>query len=125
MTTPGQYQHKLSEFDLTPLDQPLSDATRPALEQLQAAVRQIEGDINREIHVIRNQYQTRINSVNRGGGSQVLVSNRAVSSDRHRADQINRLETEMDEKIGPYQEVKSQAADLLAKVEAALTGAQK
>lgn len=125
MTTPAQYQHKLSELDLTALDQPLTNETQPKLEELRNQLHQIEQDINREIHIIRSQYQPRIDSVNRGGSSRVLTSNKQVSSGRKRAEELERLERERDDKIAPYQAVKDSVMDLLHKVEDALIAAGK
>ncbi len=125
MTTPAQYQHKLAELDLTALDQPLSNETQPKLEELRNQLHQYEQDVNREMHIIRTQYQPRIDSVNRGGSSRVLTSNKQVSSGRKRAEELERLERERDEKIAPYQAVKDNLMDLLHKVEDALIAAGK
>jgi hypothetical protein len=115
MTTSAQYQHKLSELDLAPLSQPLSADTRPALETLQGQLRQIEQDINRELHLLRTQFQSRIDSV--------LNPNSQTGSGRKRTEQVERLERERDAKIAPFQAVRDSVTDLLQKVEAALTAA--
>jgi hypothetical protein len=125
MTTPSQYQHRLSELDFSALDQPLTDETMTGLETLQNQLALLEQDINREIHIIRNQYQSRIDSVNRGSSSRVLTSNKQASSGRKRADELGRLENERDEKISPFQAVKDSVMDYLQRVEAAKTAAAK
>ncbi len=125
MTTPAQYQHRLSELDVTALDQPLTNETQPKLEELRDHLHQMEQDINREIHIIRTQYQPRIDGVNRGGSSRVLTSNKQVSSGRKRAEELERLEQERDGKIAPFQAVKDNVMDLLQKVDQALIAAGK
>jgi hypothetical protein len=114
MITAVQFQHRISEIDLSALQQPGSDR----LQELENQLRQIEQDINREIHVIRSEYKPRIDTASRGGVSRVVVSNRHAS-DRYRAEEVTRLETERDEKIAPLQEVKQKVDGLLEQVETA------
>ena len=102
MTTPVQFQHKLEELNL---DQLKTGADSDALQAAENELRQMEQDIQREIRVIQVQYQTRIDGANRGGGSQVLVSNRQAGSERRRAEQVEKLEAERDGKLQPFQEV--------------------
>jgi hypothetical protein len=125
MTTAAQYQHRLSELDFSALDQPLTNETMTGLETLQNHLAQLEQDINREIHIIRNQYQTRIDSVNRGSSSRILTSNKQATSGAKRADELGRLENERDEKIAPFQATKDSVLDYQQRVEAAKTAAAK
>lgn len=114
MITPTQFQHRISEIDLSALQQPGSDR----LQELENQLRQIEQDINREIHVIRSEYKPRVDTASRGGVSRVNISNRHAS-DRYRAEEVTRLEAERDAKIVPLQEVKQKVDELLAQVETA------
>lgn len=105
MTTPAQYEHRLAEMNLDDL------TGSEALGAAEADLRQLEQDIQRDIRVIQAQYQSRITGANRGGGSQVMVTNRQSASDRRRADQVEKLEAERDGKIQPFQQVLDQVME--------------
>lgn len=108
MTTAAQYQYKIQELDL---DAVKSGADSQAVQTAADTLRQMEQDIQREIRVIQMQYQSRIDAANRGGSSQIMVSNRQAGSERRRADQVEKLESERDAKLQPYQEVLDQIAE--------------
>lgn len=110
MITAAQYQYKIQELNLDALK---SGADSEAAQAAGDALRQMEQDIQREIRVIQIQYQSRIDAANRGGSSQIMVSNRQTGSERRRAEQVEKLETERDSKIQPYQEVLDQVMEHL------------
>lgn len=114
MTTPVQFQRKLAELNLDALK---DSAGGEAAQTAENELRQMEQDIQREMRVIQMQYQTRIDGANRGGGSRVLVSNRQAGSERHRADQVGKLETERDGKLQPFQEVLEQVVQHIRALE--------
>ncbi len=113
MTTPAQFQHKVSEMSLDGLKS--SEERAAALEQLH----ELEQDIQREIRVIEVQYQKQIEVANRGGSSQVMMSNRQAGSERRRAEQVEKLQTELNGKLQPYQEVLQQVVEHIRVLEAA------
>jgi len=114
MTTAAQYQHKIQELDLDALK---SGADSQAVQATGDTLRQIEQDIQREIRVIQIQYQSRIDAANRGGSSQIMVSNRQTGSERRRAEQVEKLEAERDAKIRPYQEILDQVTEHLRELD--------
>ncbi|HEY9089029.1 MAG TPA: hypothetical protein VIO36_12730 [Anaerolineaceae bacterium] len=111
MTTPAQFEHRLAEMNIDTLTG--SEALQAAEDEL----RLMEQDIQREIRVIQLQYQSRITGANRGGSSQVLVSNRQAASERRRADQVEKLEAERDGKVQPYQQVLDAVVERLRALE--------
>lgn len=114
MTTAAQYQHKIEELNLAELK---GGTDSEAVQTAGNALRQMEQDIQREIRVIQMQYQSRIDAANRGGSSQILVANRQTGSERHRADQVEKLETERDAKLQPYQEILEQVLEHIRTLE--------
>ncbi len=112
MTTANQFQHRLDTIQLP------DAAGQEEIAGLQNELRQLLEDINREIQVIRGQYNPRIASANAG------ALNRQGGSARHRADEVERLETERDQKIQPYVEVREKTEALLARVDEKASGAK-
>ena len=130
MTTPAQYRHQLSALDFNILDKPLTgkaeaEAALPAILALQNHLLQIEQGINMELHVIRNQYQAKLSAAEAGSSGRIMVSARRRVGSSQRANEEAHLNTERDEKIAPYQEIKNTMADLLGRVEAARSAAEK
>lgn len=120
MITPAQYEHKLSEMDFGILDRP--GAAREDLQTLNGQLREMVQDINREVQVLRAQYQARISSANAGGTSRVLVSNKQSASERRRSEQVERLQNERDAKIQPYLDVREKLEGYLSRLETLLAG---
>jgi hypothetical protein len=114
MITPAQYQHQLSEMDLSALEQ-----GGEALSTLEEKLREIERGVNQEMHVLRAQYQARLTAARAGSSSQVMVSNKSRPGSKKRDEEALRIENERDSKLAPYAEVKDKVDELLAKVEAA------
>lgn len=103
MATAAQFQHRLDEIKL--------EDTQGA----QSALRQILEDLNREIQVIRGQYNPRIAAAEAGAlGRQ--------SSNRQRVIEMEKLETERDQKLQPFQEMKEKVETLLAQGEEKTSG---
>ncbi len=131
MITAAQYQHQLSGVSLEVLDQPLTtkaDAQEalPKIIAVQNQLQQIEQGINLELHVMRSKYQSRIASAEAGGGSsRIMVSAKRRMGGSQRASEEARLTAERDEKVAPFQELKSKVADILEKAGAARSAAEK
>lgn len=111
MTTANQFQHRLDAIQLP------DAAGQEEIAGLQNELRQLLEDINREMQVIRGQYNPRIAAANAG------ALNRQ-GSPRHRADEVERLETERDQKIQPFVEVREKVEALLARVDEKASGAK-
>jgi hypothetical protein len=130
MTTPAQYQHQLSGFNYDILDKPLTSkvdaqAALPEIVALQNNLLQLEQGINLEMHVMRTLYQSKLAGAEAGNSSRIMVSAKRRVGSNQRAGEETRLATERDKKIAPYQELKSQFTELLTKVEAARSAAEK
>jgi len=130
MTTPAQYRHKLSGLNFDILDKPLTSkeqasAALPEIIALQNHLQQIEQEINMEMHVIHNQYHSKLASAEAGSSGRVMVSAKRRVGSSQRANEEAHLAAERDEKIGPYQDIRKTAADLLVKAEGARSAAEK
>ena len=130
MTTPAQYQHQLSGFNVDILDKPLTSkvdaqAALPEIVALQNNLLEIEQGINLEMHVMRTQYQTKIAGAEAGNSSRIMVSAKRRVGSSQRAGEEVRFAAERDKKLAPYHEVKDKVAELLAKVVAARAAAEK
>ncbi len=130
MITPAQYRHQLSGLDFTILDKPLAGkaeaaAALPGIIALQNHLQQIEQGINMEMHVIHNQYQAKLSAAEAGSSGRIMVSAKRRVGSSQRANEEAHLTAERDEKINPYQEIKKATADLLARVEAVRSTAEK
>lgn len=131
MITAAQYQHQLAGLSLEVLDQPLTskaDAQEalPKIVAIQDQLQQIEQGINLDLHVMRSQYQARIASAEAGGGSsRIMVSAKRRMGGSQRAGEEARLTAERDEKVAPYQDLKTKVVEILVKVGAARSKAEK
>jgi len=130
MITAAQYQHQLSELSLDILDMALTSKTEaqealPKIIAVQNQLQQIEQGINLELHVMRSQYQARIAGAEAGGSSRIMVSAKRRIGSSQRANEEARLTAERDEKVAPFQDLKSKVAELLVKAGGARDAAEK
>jgi hypothetical protein len=130
MITPAQYQHQLADLKLDILDRSLTSkvdaqAALTEINDLKDHLLQMEQSLNLELHVMRSQYQARKAAAEAGSSSRIMVSAKRRVGGSQRAGEENKLAAERGEKLAPFQELKSQVTELLAKVEAARSAAEK
>lgn len=116
MKTPAQYQHEVDDLDLDGIlhtEGVTGDQAQQTLETLRAIqekLRQMETNLNLEIHALRAQYQGRAAALN--------VQN-ARRSGRKSAEDGQRLEDERESKLTPYEEVRKKIEEALQRVDQA------
>jgi hypothetical protein len=130
MITPAQYQHQLADLKIDILDKPLTSKVdaQAALTEINALkdhLLQMEQSLNLDLHVLRSQFQARRAAAEAGSSSRIMVSAKHRVGGSQRVDEENKLAAERDEKLAPFQELKSQVTELLDKVEAARSAAEK
>ncbi len=118
MKTAAQYQHIFSEINTDTL---LAEGTNASAEVLQAALdalQRLEADITLDMQILRVQYQARLARAMGGTTGRVLQSNKRRVGGSLRAEEEERIRTERDARLGPYQQVKEAIDTALEKLSA-------
>ncbi len=117
-TTAAQFQYQLNEL----MSQVPTGENKAGLEEARNRLAEMEQAVNMEMHILRGQYQARLASVNAGASTMVNLPNKRG---RQHAHEVERIEAERDEKLGPYQEVKTKIEESLKQLDARQGGAAK
>lgn len=112
MRSPAQYEHEVAELKSEEIKTDgLSEAeARQTLEkvtQLHEKLRQVENNLNLDLHALRSQFQGRSAAMN--------LQNQRKSGKAKMEEQ--RLEDERTAKLAPYEEVKNQIVSMLEALE--------
>ena len=119
MTTPAQYRHQLDALKLAEIP---TDGLKPGdaqqslllLQDLTRQAQEIERSVTLQIQALRAQYQARRASAQAGASSRIMVSNKRRMGGKMRQEEMEKLDAERDEKIGPLEEIKKEVEELLA-----------
>jgi len=110
MKTPIQYKNQLAGLSLDQVKtegatQDEAQKSLARLDEIHAHVRDLEVSLNLDIHALRSQYQGRIASLS------------INPHHKPRVEEEQRVEEERDNKLAPYEAVKTQIHELLAELD--------
>ncbi|HVN56076.1 MAG TPA: hypothetical protein VMT46_17220 [Anaerolineaceae bacterium] len=121
MTTAAQYEHQIAGLNLQniPLQGLNKSQAQESLEKLlglQQRAMEIERALKLDLHVIRAQYQPRIAAATAGITSRVNISDKHRVGGKMRAEELEKVTAERDEKMAPLERLEKQVEEILAKI---------
>ncbi len=121
MTTPAQYEHQIADLKLEniPLEGLKPGEAQESLAKLgdlQKHAQEIERAIKLDLQVIRTQYQAKIAAATAGASSRVNISDKHRVGGKMRAEELEKVTAERDEKMAPLERLEKQLEEILAKV---------